>query len=265
MMFGIYCEVQIETLRQIKLKYVEDYDSLVQFMTDFHLLTGSRRPSILAIDSLDFFLENRTLSPLTKQMRLHYILNLAADAQRFLNKSNTFEANNLVLAYRCSPLPQDSQENANNAAVNNSVSSEATAGQNTANDFSKLYTDFSNYTNQIYYLSRSAVSSQTDQHLLNSSQIEQANLNQVELYQAQPNLTHFEEEHAYAKKSAQQKMQERRPLPFKLVSVTADERNSVSAEQLDESCSSGLVNGQAIGAQLFVPILLDLRKNVLCE
>ena len=29
MMFGIYCEVQIETLRQIKLKYVEDYESLV--------------------------------------------------------------------------------------------------------------------------------------------------------------------------------------------------------------------------------------------
>ena len=29
MIFGIYCEVSIETLREIKLKYIEDYESLV--------------------------------------------------------------------------------------------------------------------------------------------------------------------------------------------------------------------------------------------
>jgi len=29
MIFGMYCEVGIETLKQIKLKYVEDYESLV--------------------------------------------------------------------------------------------------------------------------------------------------------------------------------------------------------------------------------------------
>ena len=61
MLFGIYCEVQIETLKQIWLKYVEDYDSLVQFLSDFHLLTGSRKPSILALDNLDHFFENRNL------------------------------------------------------------------------------------------------------------------------------------------------------------------------------------------------------------
>ena len=43
------------------------------------------------------------------------------------------------------------------------------AGQSTANDFSKLYADFSIYTNQVYYLSRNAVSSQTDTHLLRTS------------------------------------------------------------------------------------------------
>ena len=29
MIFGIYCEVSIETLKQIKLKYIEDYEGLV--------------------------------------------------------------------------------------------------------------------------------------------------------------------------------------------------------------------------------------------
>ena len=102
---------------------------------------------------------------------MHFILTLAADAKRFLDQSNTFDANNLIIAYRCSPLTPDSQDlniSANNAMLN-SANSEVGAGQNTANDFSKLYTDFCNYTNQIYYLSRCAVSSQTDLHLLNAS------------------------------------------------------------------------------------------------
>ena len=29
MIFGIYCEVSIETLREVKLKYIEDYEELV--------------------------------------------------------------------------------------------------------------------------------------------------------------------------------------------------------------------------------------------
>ena len=90
MIFGIYCEVQIETLRQIRLKYVEDYESLVLFLTDFHLLKGDKRPSILAIDSLDYFLERSNLQPITKQMRMHYILNLAMDAKNHLEQANTF-------------------------------------------------------------------------------------------------------------------------------------------------------------------------------
>lgn len=38
MIFGIYCEVSIETLREVKLKYIEDYEGLVQYLADFHLL-----------------------------------------------------------------------------------------------------------------------------------------------------------------------------------------------------------------------------------
>lgn len=57
MIFGIYCEVSIETLREVKLKYIEDYEGLVQFLCDFHLLPV--KPSILAIDSLEYFVDNK--------------------------------------------------------------------------------------------------------------------------------------------------------------------------------------------------------------
>lgn len=57
MIFGIYCEVSIETLREVKLKYIEDYEGLVQFLVDFHLLPI--KPSVLAIDSLEYFIDNR--------------------------------------------------------------------------------------------------------------------------------------------------------------------------------------------------------------
>jgi hypothetical protein len=57
MICGISCEVSIETLREVKLKYIEDYEGLVQFLTDFHLLPI--KPSVLAIDSLEYFIDNR--------------------------------------------------------------------------------------------------------------------------------------------------------------------------------------------------------------
>jgi hypothetical protein len=57
MIFGIYCEVAIETLREVKLKYIEDFEGLVQFLTDFHLLPV--KPSVIAIDSLEYFVDNK--------------------------------------------------------------------------------------------------------------------------------------------------------------------------------------------------------------
>jgi len=55
MIFGIYCEVSIETLREVKLKYCEDFESLVQFLGDFHLIKD--KPALLVVDGLDFFVE----------------------------------------------------------------------------------------------------------------------------------------------------------------------------------------------------------------
>ena len=77
MLFGIYCEVSIETLKQIKLKYIEDYEGLVQYLCDFHLL--EKRPSLLAIDSLDYYVEGRALPRDTKAMRLNFLLTLIQD------------------------------------------------------------------------------------------------------------------------------------------------------------------------------------------
>ena len=100
MLFGIYCEVSIETLRQISLKYCEDYESLVQYLSDFHLLKN--KPSILAVDGLDFYLEQKNLTQLTKQMRTHFLLTLISDCRQFLDKNNTFASNNLIVSYKCS-------------------------------------------------------------------------------------------------------------------------------------------------------------------
>jgi hypothetical protein len=77
MIFGIYCEVSIETLHEIKLKYIEDYESLIQFLCDFHLIKD--KPSILAIDGLDQYLEQKNFGSTTKQMRLEFLLTLIKD------------------------------------------------------------------------------------------------------------------------------------------------------------------------------------------
>jgi hypothetical protein len=79
MLFGIYCEVSIETLREIKLKYIEDYESLVQFLCDFHLLKD--KPAVMAIDGLDLYIEQKNLGKITRQMRIVSLLTLLKDCQ----------------------------------------------------------------------------------------------------------------------------------------------------------------------------------------
>jgi len=147
MIFGIYCEVSIETLREIQLKYCEDYESLVQFLADFHLIKN--KPALLVIDGLDFYVEARAVQgPITRQMRLHFLLTLIRDCQRHLDSTSIFTANNLIVSYRSAPRSADP------------------AAELSDNDFSKLYFDFSRYTNQIFYLSRGEVSAETDALLL---------------------------------------------------------------------------------------------------
>lgn len=81
MIFGIYCEVSIEILREVKMKYIEDYDELVHFLADFHMLP--KKPSLLAIDSLEHFVDSKKsgTNPLTRQMRLNFLMSLLADVQ----------------------------------------------------------------------------------------------------------------------------------------------------------------------------------------
>ena len=67
------------------------------------------------------------------------------------------------------------------------------------NDFAKLYSDFSRFTQQIYYLSRGEVSRNVDKVLLNPEQVEHAHLSHVEMFQAKQNFLYFEEEQAAAK------------------------------------------------------------------
>lgn len=101
-MFGTYCEVSIETLKQIKLKYIEDYEGLVQFLADFHLL--KHKPCLLAIDGLDHYVEGgKSVNSLTRSMRLHFLLTLIKDcSENFLDSSQIFKMHNTLLTYRCS-------------------------------------------------------------------------------------------------------------------------------------------------------------------
>ena len=80
-MFGTYCEVSIETLKQIKLKYIEDYEGLVQFLADFHLLKNKH--CLLAVDNLDHYIEGgKSINSLTKSIRLHFLLTLIEDCSK---------------------------------------------------------------------------------------------------------------------------------------------------------------------------------------
>ncbi len=57
--FGRYSPVDVELLSKIKLKFIESYEELIQFLADFHLLpqaTGCR-PRLLAIDVVDYYSE----------------------------------------------------------------------------------------------------------------------------------------------------------------------------------------------------------------
>jgi len=74
LIFGIYCEVAIETLKQVKLKYIEDWDDLVKFLCDFHMLPN--KPSLLAIDGLDKYFDQKGLSQVTKKSRMNLVLSL---------------------------------------------------------------------------------------------------------------------------------------------------------------------------------------------
>lgn len=65
LIFGIYCEVSIDTLKQIKLKYIEDYDDLIKFLCDFHMMKP-HKPTILAVDGIDKYFESKSISSLSK-------------------------------------------------------------------------------------------------------------------------------------------------------------------------------------------------------
>ncbi len=73
LIFGIYCEVNIDVLKQIQIKYIEDYEELVRYLLDFHMMPV--KPSILAIDGVDRYFEQKC-GLVQKQVRLQFLLTL---------------------------------------------------------------------------------------------------------------------------------------------------------------------------------------------
>lgn len=69
LIFGTYSEVTIDFLKQIKLKYIENFDKLVGYLSDIHLL--ERPPSIIAIDSLEYLLTGSSTWRLSQLSKLN--------------------------------------------------------------------------------------------------------------------------------------------------------------------------------------------------
>ena len=176
-MFGTYCEVSIETLKQIKLKYIEDYEGLVQYLSDFHLL--KHKPCLLAIDGLDHYVESgKASSTLTKSIRLHFLLSLITDCtQNHLDTSLVFKAHNSVVTYRCSAQDET--------------------------DVLRLHHEFSHHpTSQIFYLCKADEINQpvtsrlfaTNARPLNS---EFTQIKYIEIFKLDPSPFYFEEEYKW--------------------------------------------------------------------
>ena len=155
-------------------------------MCDFHLIKD--KPAILAIDGLDYYLEQKNLGTITKQMRIEYLLTLLKDCQNYLDESSS-KSNNLIVSYRCT----HEQES----------------------DFARLYYSFCKFSSQVFYLSRSEVSKEIDQALLNPEMAEMAKAYHVEMFHARENDRYLEEEFECRKKVDGMVV-----MPFKMVQVT---------------------------------------------
>jgi len=102
LMFGTYCEVSIDILRHIKLKYIEDYEGLVQFLADFHMIKKENKPCLLVVDGLDHYIDsNKSINNTTRLIRLDFLMTLIQDCQKLLDTKAVFRANNTLVTYRC--------------------------------------------------------------------------------------------------------------------------------------------------------------------
>jgi len=61
------------------LKYIEDYEGLVKYLADYHLIPKSKKPCLLCIDGLDHYIENKSFNNLTRMMRLNFVMTLIRD------------------------------------------------------------------------------------------------------------------------------------------------------------------------------------------
>lgn len=56
------------------MKYIEDWDDLVKFLCDFHMIEN--KPTILAVDGLDKYFDQKSVNSIAKKARLNFVLTL---------------------------------------------------------------------------------------------------------------------------------------------------------------------------------------------
>lgn len=217
MIFGIYCEVSIETLKEVKLKYIEDYEGLVQYLTDFHLLPV--KPTILAIDSLEFFVDNKRqgINQLTRQMRFNFLMSLIQNCKPFLTNAH-MNPNNLVVSYKIGvhDFTQKADPVDEDRVHTNQV------------EFQKIFSEISRYTSQVYYIARNKITKLVDQSLLSEDQQNEIQKKEIDVYQVLSDPFYLDE----VNKSRQRKRQQSDfqkanmscwPMDYQLMSTTPEE------------------------------------------
>ena len=171
LIFGIYCEVSIEVLKEIKIKYIEDYEGLVQFLLDFHLKEHPR-PSVLAIDSLDHYIESKQFNQLTKNMRLNFVLTLLKQVQPLLLKPNLMPPSGEQI-----PLPSSSQEVLLSYKINDMDK----------NDIQKVMEQVQRYTSNVFMITRYDVNEKLNNAIFAQEEIENLQKEYIQIYKISEN------------------------------------------------------------------------------
>ena len=95
LVFGTYSEVTIDVLKNIKMKYIDSFEWLVEYLMDFHLL--QHIPSIVVIDGFELYWTGSCdlkLSQITsgnKKIKVDYLINCIKHLEALYSSSNQVE------------------------------------------------------------------------------------------------------------------------------------------------------------------------------
>ncbi|CAI2372992.1 unnamed protein product [Moneuplotes crassus] len=91
LVFGTYSEVTIDVLKNIKMKYIDTSEGLINYLIDFHLLKD--RPKLVLIDGMELYCtgsNDKKLSQINtsnKKLKVDYLCNLMKHIEELYSNS----------------------------------------------------------------------------------------------------------------------------------------------------------------------------------